>query len=221
MFDLKGTPLTQFGERGFGPGQFNYPNDIAMDKRGRIYITDRENNQVQVWGWPVAEPPIPVPQSPLAVARRGAAPAAAHSADTACPPQGPHRGDARLHRRPRAFGEIAPSPRQASVSSRPRRTAPLYEGREIDGVKLGELLTFEEYSESDARRSSTAQDRAERGGAALDGLAREGARHRRNDLRLLALLAEVRTVDVAEFREIYLGRENASSEARTDYLTAT
>ena len=34
-----------------------------------------------------------------------------------------------------------------------------------------------------------------------------------HDLRLLALLAEVRTVDVAEFREIYLGRDNrAGSE---------
>ena len=67
VFDLKGSTLTQFGERGFGPGQFNYPNDIAMDKRGRIYITDRENNQVQVWGWPIAQaPPLPIPKSPLA-----------------------------------------------------------------------------------------------------------------------------------------------------------
>ena len=55
VYDLKGRSLTQFGSRGFGPGQFNYPNDIALDKGGRIYITDRENNQVQVWGWPVAQ----------------------------------------------------------------------------------------------------------------------------------------------------------------------
>jgi len=49
--------LATFGENGVGPGQFNFPNDIATDKAGRILITDRENNQVQVWGYSVAEIP--------------------------------------------------------------------------------------------------------------------------------------------------------------------
>ena len=66
IYDLDGKSITQFGSRGFGPGQFNYPNDVALDDRGRIYVTDRENNQVQVWGWPVAAlPAIPVPSNPL------------------------------------------------------------------------------------------------------------------------------------------------------------
>ena len=65
VYDLDGKSITQFGSRGFGPGQFNYPNDVALDTRGRIYVTDRENNQVQVWGWPVAAlPPIPLPSNP-------------------------------------------------------------------------------------------------------------------------------------------------------------
>ena len=33
----------------------------------------------------------------------------------------------------------------------PEEDRPLYEGRVVDGINLGELLTFEEYSESDAR----------------------------------------------------------------------
>ncbi|MDP2233679.1 MAG: 6-bladed beta-propeller, partial [Actinomycetota bacterium] len=57
IYSLKGQRLTQFGSQGFGPGQFNFPNDVTIGPEQRIYITDRENNQVQVWGWPVAEPP--------------------------------------------------------------------------------------------------------------------------------------------------------------------
>ncbi|MCP4540193.1 MAG: hypothetical protein GY832_23895 [Chloroflexi bacterium] len=42
--------LFAFGDWGGGDGQFNYPNDIAFDATtGRLYITDRENNRVQVW----------------------------------------------------------------------------------------------------------------------------------------------------------------------------
>jgi len=60
VFTLDGERMTQFGTRGFGPGQFNFPNDVALDARGRIYISDRENNQVQVWGWPATVVPATV-----------------------------------------------------------------------------------------------------------------------------------------------------------------
>ena len=40
-----------FGNWGLGDGQFNYPNDIALDSSGRIYIADRENNRIQVWAY--------------------------------------------------------------------------------------------------------------------------------------------------------------------------
>ncbi|MFV1857973.1 MAG: hypothetical protein ACC647_01310 [Anaerolineales bacterium] len=43
--------LFNFGEVGFGDGQFNFPNDIAVDETGRIYIADRENHRVQVWSY--------------------------------------------------------------------------------------------------------------------------------------------------------------------------
>jgi DNA-binding beta-propeller fold protein YncE len=40
-----------FGEEGIEDGQFEYPNGIATDTRGRVYVTDRENNRVQVWSY--------------------------------------------------------------------------------------------------------------------------------------------------------------------------
>lgn len=62
IYSLKGEKLTTFGEGGAGPGQFKFPNDITLDDSGRIYIADRENHQVQVWGWPQAAVPVPVTQ---------------------------------------------------------------------------------------------------------------------------------------------------------------
>ncbi|MDI6713123.1 MAG: hypothetical protein QMD96_07790 [Anaerosomatales bacterium] len=65
-YDLQGTRIVSFGGPGVGPGQFQYPNDIALDKRGRMFITDRENHQVQVWGWPMAVvPPVEPPRKPV------------------------------------------------------------------------------------------------------------------------------------------------------------
>jgi len=43
--------LYSFGDYGIEDGLFNYPNDIAIDKSGRVYIADRENNRIQVWSY--------------------------------------------------------------------------------------------------------------------------------------------------------------------------
>lgn len=40
-----------FGEEGQREGTFEYPNGVAADGRDRIYVTDRENNRVQVWSY--------------------------------------------------------------------------------------------------------------------------------------------------------------------------
>jgi hypothetical protein len=40
-----------FGGLGVGDGEFNFPNDLSLDSTGRLYITDRENNRVQVWDY--------------------------------------------------------------------------------------------------------------------------------------------------------------------------
>ena len=46
------TKLFNFGGGGIDSGEFNYPNGIAIDEVGKIYVTDRENNRVQVWKYP-------------------------------------------------------------------------------------------------------------------------------------------------------------------------
>jgi DNA-binding beta-propeller fold protein YncE len=45
------TYVASFGTEGQLDGTFEYPNGVATDKRAHVYITDRENNRVQVWGY--------------------------------------------------------------------------------------------------------------------------------------------------------------------------
>lgn len=40
-----------FGDEGQLDGKFEFPNGVATDTRSRIYVTDRENNRVQVWSY--------------------------------------------------------------------------------------------------------------------------------------------------------------------------
>jgi DNA-binding beta-propeller fold protein YncE len=49
--DPSGLPTfsTSFGDVGELDGQFNYPNGIATDAQGRVYVVDRENGRLQVW----------------------------------------------------------------------------------------------------------------------------------------------------------------------------
>jgi tripartite motif-containing protein 71 len=43
--------IGRFGVQGSGDGEFGYPNSVAVDGRGRVYVTDRVNNRVQVWSY--------------------------------------------------------------------------------------------------------------------------------------------------------------------------
>ena len=40
-----------FGDEGHDDAKFTFPNGLATDTRGRVYIADRENNRVEVWGY--------------------------------------------------------------------------------------------------------------------------------------------------------------------------
>jgi DNA-binding beta-propeller fold protein YncE len=57
VYDLPGkvnevpSYVGSFGVEGIGDGQFQYPNGIAIDGDGRIYVTDRQNNRVQIWAY--------------------------------------------------------------------------------------------------------------------------------------------------------------------------
>ena len=43
--------LGTFGTEGIADGAFAYPNGIAVDGRGRLYIADSANNRVQLWSY--------------------------------------------------------------------------------------------------------------------------------------------------------------------------
>lgn len=40
-----------FGAQGVGDGQFEFPNGLTLDSRGRIYVVDSGNGRVQVWSY--------------------------------------------------------------------------------------------------------------------------------------------------------------------------
>lgn len=48
-FTPDGTLLFSWGEPGSGPGQFNLPHGIAIDRQGRVYVADRENSRIQIF----------------------------------------------------------------------------------------------------------------------------------------------------------------------------
>lgn len=39
----------EFGEPGEANGQLNFPNDTALDSRGRVYVSDGNNGRITVW----------------------------------------------------------------------------------------------------------------------------------------------------------------------------
>lgn len=48
-YNSKGEFVSDFGTPGTGPGQFNLIHGVAIDKQHRIYVSDRDNNRVQVF----------------------------------------------------------------------------------------------------------------------------------------------------------------------------
>lgn len=205
VYDLDGKRITQFGVRGFGPGQFNYPNNVVVDDT-RIYVTDRENHQVQVWTWPVAQPPALAPPTsplgwlaclapllllPLLLLRKiriVVTPEFVESLITA--------------------GEIPAVARRRRLRLIiPEEDLPLYEGRVVDDVKLTDILYPEPYSEPDAKAIS---DRIGTGPreSMLFAMADRAKALATNDveLRRLAILLEQRTVTIEQFSETFLRR---------------
>ena len=48
MFDKEGNYLPRWGTFGKGPEQLNQPEDIAVNNKGNIYVTDTRNSRVQI-----------------------------------------------------------------------------------------------------------------------------------------------------------------------------
>jgi len=49
VFDLQGKLRFQFGTRGAGPGEFNFPTHVGVDGQGHLLITDSMNARIQVF----------------------------------------------------------------------------------------------------------------------------------------------------------------------------
>ncbi|MGH9787050.1 MAG: peptidyl-alpha-hydroxyglycine alpha-amidating lyase family protein [Terriglobia bacterium] len=48
-FDKDGKFLMQWGTPGAGPGQFNLPHAVDVDRNRRVYVSDRSNSRIQVF----------------------------------------------------------------------------------------------------------------------------------------------------------------------------
>ena len=48
-FSPSGALITSWGQPGKGPGEFNLPHSIVVDRQGRILVGDRENNRIQIF----------------------------------------------------------------------------------------------------------------------------------------------------------------------------
>ncbi|MBI3836999.1 MAG: hypothetical protein HY288_03590 [Planctomycetia bacterium] len=48
-FTREGQLIASWGEPGGGPGQFHVPHGIAIDRRGTVYVADRENSRLQLF----------------------------------------------------------------------------------------------------------------------------------------------------------------------------
>lgn len=49
VLDIEGHLVDVIGRRGTGPGQFNYPTNVAFDSTGNLYVSDSLNFRVQVF----------------------------------------------------------------------------------------------------------------------------------------------------------------------------
>jgi DNA-binding beta-propeller fold protein YncE len=48
-FDRNGRFLKAWGKYGAGPGEFNLPHTVAVDRQGHVYVGDRENMRIQIF----------------------------------------------------------------------------------------------------------------------------------------------------------------------------
>jgi DNA-binding beta-propeller fold protein YncE len=48
-FSKAGKYLLDWGKKGSAPGDFNLPHSVGMDSKGQVYVSDRENNRIQIF----------------------------------------------------------------------------------------------------------------------------------------------------------------------------
>jgi tripartite motif-containing protein 71 len=50
VFDENGKFIIKFGTKGKQDGQFNRPEDLAIDQDGKVFVADTGNSRIQVFG---------------------------------------------------------------------------------------------------------------------------------------------------------------------------
>lgn len=50
VLDQQGKLVRQLGKTGTGPGEFSFPNQAAVDSRGRLYVTNGNDGRVDMFG---------------------------------------------------------------------------------------------------------------------------------------------------------------------------
>ncbi|MHB9002463.1 MAG: NHL repeat-containing protein [Coriobacteriia bacterium] len=201
VYTLEGERLVSFGAAGAGPGQFRYPNAIDLDRDGRIYISDKESHQVQVWEWP--DEPIIVP--PVLPETTGQWAALCLSPLLLLP--------LLIWFRRKRFAvtedfvdhmieldKIDVMNRRRWKWVTPEGVWPVFEGRTVGNVDLGELIHAQEHSDSDARDLSDKM-RIPYDDAVLLVIARRAKRLCTDDSRIAALAREldIEVFDVRTF----------------------
>jgi hypothetical protein len=86
--DANGDWVKSWGTRGTGPGEFNTPHSIAVDRTGRVFVADRGNARIQVFdgdGTFLSQFKINVPLPPGARLPIGNTPAAPATTGTNAP----------------------------------------------------------------------------------------------------------------------------------------
>jgi sugar lactone lactonase YvrE len=48
-FSKEGAFIKSWGKKGSGPGEFDTPHSLAMDKSGRLFVADRGNSRIQIF----------------------------------------------------------------------------------------------------------------------------------------------------------------------------
>src|SRR5207302_2203227 len=73
-YSRDGKYLSQWGSRGTGDGEFGLPHNVVVDSGGRVYVTDRDNQRIEVFdaeGKYLAEWKQTGPVSALAITKDG------------------------------------------------------------------------------------------------------------------------------------------------------
>lgn len=213
VYSLKGERIVTFGAQGVGPGEFRYANDVALDRQEHIYISDRENHQIQVWAWPEDEIVVPgMPKTRSQWAALCAAPLLllplllwwwrrkrfAVTEDFVV----------ELERR-----ELVPRmERRRWKWLTPQARWSVFEGKVIQGVDLGALIEGVEHSDSDAR------DLVDRMGITYDEavllvVAKRAGRLCTQDTRMASFAGalDIEVLDVRTFLERYAKNARSSS----------